>query len=206
LSAIIDADTGIIDRNLTLSRISAMIFLLFCNKKSKVLDYAGGYGIMTRMLRDIGLNCYWDDKYADNIFARGFEDIKGTKYEMVTAFELLEHLNSPIKEIKGIIQKYSPKVFLFSTMTHDGNPQKDWWYFSENGGQHISLYTRRSLEIIASKLDLKYSTNGINIHIFSKHRIAGLLMKLISIEKPFYNIFLPLFYKSRTFSDHLISK
>jgi len=35
-SAIIDADTGIIGRNSTLSKISAMIFLIFCDKRSKV--------------------------------------------------------------------------------------------------------------------------------------------------------------------------
>ena len=205
-SAIIDADTGIIARNITLSKIAALIFLLFCKKDSKILDYAGGYGIMTRMLRDIGLDCYWDDKYAENIFAKRFADDKKTKYEMVTAFEFLEHSKDPVKEIRKIIQRYSPKIFLFSTAVHNGNPPKDWWYYSESGGQHISLYTQKSLSTIASKLKLHYLTNGVDIHVFSKNNIPSVLIQFISFFLPLCSIFLPLFYKSKTFSDHILSK
>jgi SAM-dependent methyltransferase len=132
-SAIIDTDTGIMDRNLKLSKISAIIFLLFCDKKSKVLDYAGGYGIMTRLLRDIGLDCYRADKYAENIFARGFEIKIDEKFDLVTSFELFEHLENPVKEIGGIVKKFKPKALLFSTMLHNGNPLKDWWYFAPEG-------------------------------------------------------------------------
>jgi len=95
---------------------------------------------------------------------------------------------------------------LFSTLLHNGNPTDDWWYFSENGGQHISFYTKKSLEIIASKLNLEYSTNGVDIHIFSKHKIPKIMMKGISICTPLYSVFLSLFYKSKTYSDHLLSK
>ena len=68
-SAIIDSDTGLISRNIILSKISSIIILLFSGKNSKVLDYAGGYGIMTRLLRNIGIDCYLQDKYAKNILA-----------------------------------------------------------------------------------------------------------------------------------------
>ncbi len=205
-SAIIDVDTGIIGRNLTLSKITAVIFLFFCKKNSKILDYAGGYGLMTRILRDIGLDCYWEDKYAENLFAKQFVSDKKAKHEMITAFELLEHMDNPVKEIGGMINRYSPKIFLFSTTVHNGNPPKNWWYFVENGGQHISLYTPKSLEIFASKLHLKYSTNGVNIHVFSKYKIPSILMQIVSVSWPLYSIFLPLFYKSKTLSDHLLSK
>ncbi len=202
-SAIIDSDTGILSRNLVLSKITATIILLFLRKDSKVLDYAGGYGIMTRMLRDIGIDCYWADKYADNVFANGFEDNGKTKYGMVTAFEFFEHVENPIEEMTGILKKYKLKILLFSTMLHNGNPSKDWWYFVPEGGQHITLYTKKSLKILAEKFDLKFSTNGRNIHIFSKFQIPSFLMKLISISWPITSMALPIFYKSKTFSDRL---
>lgn len=205
-SAIIDADTGIIKRNQMFSTISALVFLLLCEKNSKVLDYAGGYGIMTRMLRDIGIDCYWEDKYAENIFAKHFIGSKRNKYEMVTAFEFFEHADDPVKVIGGVIHKYSPNIFLFSTELHDGNPPKDWWYFAESGGQHISLYTRESLDIMAKKFNLYYSTDGKGIHIFSKQRVSPIIIKTISVIWPICGIFLPLFYKSKTFSDHLLLK
>jgi len=202
-SAIINSDTGVISRNIALSKITAITFLLFLGKKSKVLDYGGGYGILTRMLRDIGVDCYWTDKYAENIFAKGFEDKTNEKYDLVTLFELFEHLENPVKEISDIVKKFKPKMLLFSTMLHSGNPSKDWWYFASEGGQHITFYTQKSLKILASKIGMKFSTNGRNIHIFSKKQIPRLLMITISIFWPFVSIVFPLFYKSKTFSDRL---
>lgn len=202
-SAIIDSDTGIIYRNIALSRMTS-ILLLFLGKNSKVIDYGGGYGLTTRMLRDVGIDCYWTDKYADNIFAKGFKAKKGSKHNVLTAFELFEHLEDPLKEIKQIIKAYKPKALIFSTMLHDGNPPKDWWYFATEGGQHITLYTKESLRIFAKKVGMKLSSNGKNIHVFSKKQIPTLIMMMISVLWPIISLFLPLFYKSKTFSDHLV--
>lgn len=202
-SPIIDSDTGVISRNIKLSKIAALINLLFIGKKSKVLDYGGGYGLMTRMLRDIGVDAYWTDKYAENIFTRGFEDKKGRKYSMVTAFELFEHFEDPHKEIKNLIKKYKPDILLFSTMLHNGNPPQDWWYFVPDGGQHIVLYTKKSLDIFAKDLGLKFSTNGWNIHIFSKKKIPNVFMVVISLLSPLFSFFLPIFYKSKVVEDNL---
>lgn len=200
-SAIIDSDTGILSRNVVLSKITAVICLILSKKDAKILDYAGGYGVMTRMLRDIGIDCYWTDKYAQNVFAKGFEDTGRAKYDIVSAFEILEHLEDPVFEVGRVIKKYKPKVFLFSTMLHDGNPPKDWWYFAPEGGQHITLYTKRSLEILAAKFGMKLSTNGRNVHVFSRFQIPGFIMKLISISWPVVSIMFPLFFRSKTFSD-----
>ena len=205
-SAIIDADTGIIKRNQMFSVMSTLVFLLLCKKKSKVLDYAGGYGILTRMLRDIGIDCYWKDKYAENIFAKHFVDSKKNEYGMVTAFEFFEHTDNPVKVVGDILQKYSPKIFLFSTELHNGNPPRDWWYFAENGGQHISLFTRKSLQIMATNFNLYYSTDGKGIHIFSKQKVFPIIIKIISVIWPISGVFFPLFYKSKTFSDHVLLK
>lgn len=200
-SAIIDSDTGIISRNTVLSKITAIVCLLFSGKNSRVLDYGGGYGILTRMLRDIGVDCYWTDKYAQNLFARGFESKSSAEFDVVTAFELFEHLENPIDEVGKILKKYKPKVLLFSTMLHNGNPPKDWWYFVPEGGQHITLYTKKSLDILAKKMKMKLSTNGRNIHIFSKKKISGFVMKLISVLWPLASVPFPLFFKSKTFDD-----
>ena len=56
-------------------------------------NYAGGYGIFTRMMRDIGFDFYWLDKYADNLLTNGFEYNKKIhkKIEAITSFESFEH-------------------------------------------------------------------------------------------------------------------
>lgn len=205
-SAIIDRDTGLMSRNLIYSKVATILHMLLCHRKDKVLDYAGGYGVMTRLLRDIGIDAYWKDKYSKNLFAKNFNDDTKTKYGMVTAFEFMEHLDNPIKEIKNIFTKYTPKIFLFSTIVHDGNPPRDWWYYVESGGQHISLYTTLSLDILAKKIGLRYSTNGVDIHLFSRYKIPNMFMSIISKFADQYSILFKYFYKSKTFLDHMSIK
>lgn len=67
------SDTGCLQRNIYISKLLTIIILLFFNKDGKFLDYAGGYGILVRLMRDYGFDFYWYDKYAENIFAKGFE-------------------------------------------------------------------------------------------------------------------------------------
>jgi Nif-specific regulatory protein len=38
-----------------------------------VVDCAGGYGILVRLLRDYGVNALWSDPYCENVLAKGFE-------------------------------------------------------------------------------------------------------------------------------------
>src|SRR5574343_1414793 len=68
-------DTGLIKRNEVFRRkISVLLFFLFKRERS-FIDYGGGYGIFTRMMRDLGFDYYWIDKYANNVCARGFEHV-----------------------------------------------------------------------------------------------------------------------------------
>ena len=51
-------DTGIMARNNSLVMKTAIILFLFFNRNASYLDHAGGYGIFTRMMRDIGFDFY----------------------------------------------------------------------------------------------------------------------------------------------------
>jgi hypothetical protein len=64
-SAIIDADTGLVQRNIQISRklASALYFLL--NKGASYLDVAGGYGMFTRLMRDYGFHSDVVDRIMD---------------------------------------------------------------------------------------------------------------------------------------------
>ncbi len=67
------SDTGYLSRNINLSKIVTTLLVSFFDYKKKFLDYAGGYGVFVRLMRDIGFDFYWYDKYTQNLFARGFE-------------------------------------------------------------------------------------------------------------------------------------
>ncbi|MDB5876148.1 MAG: type 11 methyltransferase, partial [Ramlibacter sp.] len=94
--AIATADTGLVARNLDASRrLTALLFFLF-DKDARYIDMAGGTGLLTRLMRDIGFDFYWHDTYCENIHARGFEFNRAyCPHAAVTAFEVVEHVEDP---------------------------------------------------------------------------------------------------------------
>lgn len=181
-SAIGVEDTGILKRNYLLAKRSSVLINFFFNKKNKFLDYAGGYGIFVRQMRDTGYDFYWQDPFADNLFARGFEYKTNDKIELVTAFECFEHFVNPLEELEKIF-KISDSI-LFSTRIFHGKPPKpdEWWYYSLNAGQHVSLYSKQTLQFIADKYGLYLNSDNKSFHLFSKKKINNsyfnLLLKL----------------------------
>ena len=160
-SAIGYIDTGLIKRNIFLSNATTIILYLLYSKNGNFLDYGGGNGMFVRLMRDIGFNFYWQDKFASNIFAKGFEyrDVLDN-VKLITCFECFEHFNDPLGEIEKLL-KISNSI-LFSTELFKGSPPKplDWWYYNFECGQHISLYSKNSLIEIANKFNLNFDTNN----------------------------------------------
>jgi hypothetical protein len=169
-SAIGMTDTGIIKRNyLFAKRSSAVIKSLFDSNK-KYLDFAGGYGILVRMMRDFGFDFYWHDPFAENLFAKGFEYNKQDEVNAVTAFECFEHFVKPVEEIEKILK--ISKNIIFSTRLFKGTPPKpsEWWYYSLDSGQHVSLYSTKTLKYLAGKFSLHLNTDGKAFHLLSKEK------------------------------------
>jgi hypothetical protein len=142
------------------------------NNNIRILDFAGGYGVYTRLMRDNGYNCYWQDDYCENIFAKDFIHKENSKYDMVTAFEVFEHEKDPNLLFKRL-SLLSDNI-LFSTLilpTKPLNETKDWWYFTPETGQHITFYTTKSLELLANKNGYNFYTNGTDLHFISKNKL-----------------------------------
>jgi len=53
-----DNDTGLLDRNIKFAEKVKAILYFFYDKNARFLDYAGGYGVFTRLMRDIGFNFF----------------------------------------------------------------------------------------------------------------------------------------------------
>jgi hypothetical protein len=195
-------DTGILKRNEYFrSRVTLLLKDLF-DAKGKFLDYGGGYGVFTRLMRDVGFNYFWQDKYAQNILSRGFSHEEGVRYEAISAFEVFEHLLDVDSEVDEML-KYSDTI-VFSTLLHGGDeiPLKDWWYYAFNHGQHISLFTLKSLEILATSKGLKFYSNGINLHIFTKLNYSNQRFKRqMFLAKWFWFFFKGRGFISKTNSD-----
>lgn len=178
--AINRSDIGLLSRNIDLSKATKAILFLLFDKNKKFLDYGAGYGVFVRFMRDFGFDFYWMDKYSDNIFAKDFEAKHLDKFELLTAFEVFEHLVNPVEEVETML-KFSDNI-LFSTFLIPPRTPKpgEWWYYALDHGQHIALYSKKSLETLAEKFGLNFYTNGKNLHLFSKKKRNNFVFKVIS--------------------------
>lgn len=186
-SVITKLDIGLLGRNINLSNELEKILSKNFNSDGKFLDYGGGYGVFTRLMRDKGFDFYNTDRYCDNLFAEFF-DLKDidtdTRFEMVTAFEVMEHLPNPYAELETVL-KYSDS-FLFSTeLLPNPTPKSvnDWWYFIPETGQHVSIFTEAALTYMAKKLGYNFYTDGQRWHLFTKKELRTNPFK---IRDPFF--------------------
>ena len=161
-------DTGILTRNIQLAR-SLSLFLNDAGLRSgRFLDYAGGYGLMTRLMRDIGFDYYWNDRQTQNLFAMGFEADLEREYDAISAFEVLEHLHDPLKIIQGMLS--ATDTFVFSTELKDEKtvPPAEWMYYGFSHGQHVSFYSRTTLKYIANITGTRLLTDGRFFHVLTR--------------------------------------
>ena len=164
-------DTGLVDRCLwTAQTTVALAHRLRIGPHEVCVDWGGGTGLFTRICRDHGMNFYYQDRYATNVFARGFEfpeDSPSSNVVLLTAFEVMEHLPNPATDIRDLLQ-LRPQYLLFSTLLYRGE-DPSWWYFLDNG-QHVAFFTRRSLGLIAAQNGYHLLTDNRDLHIFARQR------------------------------------
>jgi hypothetical protein len=153
------------------------------------IDYGGGTGLLVRLMRDLGYDFYRYDPYSNNVFARGFDtsDISNPgKFEILTAFEVFEHVEKPMETVKEMFG-FSDTI-VFSTLLQPTDPRalnpQQWTYFAPQTGQHISFYTTRSLETIASAFSCNLYSDEEDMHILTKRDLKLSTDKLKAFVVP----------------------
>ena len=178
--AIASIDIGTIDRMIGCSCVTKTLLHAFFDVDGSFLDYGAGYGAFVRRMRDLGYRFHWYDKNCDNLFAKRHAASLEQHDELVTAFEVLEHIEDPYPELEAIAR--STSALLFSTeLLPQRPPALDAWpYYAAETGQHISFYTERSLEVLAERLGLHFTTNGKDLHLFSKRKVPPRAFRLLT--------------------------
>jgi hypothetical protein len=166
-------------------RLTALLSLGF-GRNLRCVDAGGGYGVLTRLMRDIGFEFFWSDPFCANLFAKGFEaDHEGGSFPMVTAFEVMEHLHDPVTFVRDAMARYDGSAFAFSTQLFEGAPPPlDWPYYSFETGQHISFYQPRTLRRIAETLGMRHYTNR-HFHLITKRPLSPTLFRLCASRAAF---------------------
>jgi len=204
-SAITGSDVGLVRRNYHLSKIARVLIATFFDSKGRFLDFAGGYGLFVRIMRDNGQDFRWFDRSCANLFAGGFAaDLKdGRRYDLVTAFEVFEHLVDPIAGLDEIL-RCTGSILCTTDLLPEPAPKPDkWWYYGLEHGQHVSFYTRKSLEVLAEKKRLNFYTNGATVHLLTEKKISAPLFFLLARRKTAHLIAPLLINKSLLEDDYL---
>jgi len=182
-SAIAEIDIGSVNRSIVFSEISKTLILACFDSNSKFVDYGAGYGLFVRRMRDLGFDFYYYDKHCENLFTQRFEInfslLNLHEYELVTAFEVFEHLVHPLEGVEEIL-KFSKNIFFSTVLVPANNPKPgEWVYYAPEYGQHISFYTQKSLLTIAEKFKLNLYTDGESIHLLTEKKISPFLFKAV---------------------------
>lgn len=163
-------DVGMAARTLDLSlRVDVMLAILGGDASAVCVDWAGGNGLFTRLMRDRGWNFYRDEPFTPNFYAP-FHDAAAegvTSAAAVTAFEALEHLPNPAQDLEKLFG-YEPDVVLATTEVYRGQDER-WWYLSQESGQHVFFYSPQALEQIGRRHGMSLITDG-SLHIFLRPR------------------------------------
>lgn len=160
------------------------------------------------MMRDIGFDFYWYDPYCENLFPAGFEiNIKNKNhFELLTAFEVFEHLIDPVDEIKRMLQLSNTIIFSTEILPKPVPKPDDWWYYAFEHGQHISFYLLRTLNYLADKFDLNLFITT-DLFILTKRSLSATKLKLINkLCKYWLLIYVKNRMQDKTWGDHLLLK
>ena len=170
-SAIASTDTGLVQRNLINATLLEPLVARLGLEHGRLLDVAGGYGLLTRLLRDRGFDAYSHDPHCQNLFAAGHDPggaATGFRADLLMAFEVLEHVEDGVAFLRGLFERHGCRTLVLSTTTFDGAlPGPDWPYYAFETGQHIAFYQRRTLQMLAERTGVRHQVLRSGLHLFT---------------------------------------
>lgn len=148
----IGADLGAGQRTIDLVlKTSALLSQLKLPAGAECIDYGGGIGLFTRLMRDRGFNFYSYDLYATPFFSDRYSlsSLAGESPAVVTAFEVVEHFPDPARDLQQLFET-RPPILIVTTELFTGQ-DLDWPYLAPETGQHVFFYSAEAMDGIAAR-------------------------------------------------------
>jgi hypothetical protein len=149
-------DFGAVQRNLSNQAASWLVARLW--GLNDALDYGGGDGLLCRMLRDHGINCYVWDKHWSATYAQTFTEPDFATPQILFSFEVFEHFAHPELDLREVFGRGAP-VLLASTAIYQGQ-DSGWFYLARFLGQHVFFYSAEAMELIARRFGYTATISG----------------------------------------------
>ena len=129
-------------------------------KPCKLLDYGGGAGLLANILTADGFTAFNYDPFY------GAQDLSITDADVVTAFEVVEHVPDQTRLFASLRDLCNPGgIIVFSTLLKaQRHSARDWWYASARNG-HVSFHTANSLDHIGQSSGLHVRSLSSEIHV-----------------------------------------
>jgi len=155
---------------------SRIIENLFKSEKEniKILDFGGGEGGFANHLTQQGFNTEFFDPYIG-----GNKTLTNGKYELITCFEVMEHVTDPksiIKEITPLLSSNGIIIFSTALIPNDFDQRGLFWSYVNPRGGHISVHSKESLGLLWNQNGYNFSSFNEEIHTaykevpaFAKH-------------------------------------
>lgn len=181
--AIAALDTGIVMRNLWLAdAVDALLRWRFRGVRT-ALDYGAGTGLFVRLMRDRGHDFRWSDPHCENLFALGFEAGEDARPDLVTCFEVAEHLTDPVPIFRDLTKRAPILIFSTELLPGGNNRPGEWHYYTPETGQHVGFFTAASLQALAHRLDCHFASDGRMLHAFTNAPLDPRWLRIVAKQR-----------------------
>ena len=175
-------DTGQLVRSLNNAAFLNALLPRLDLPKGRIIDYGCGSGLLTRLLRDVGMDVWGFDTYSKPRLAIGFHTTTLEGAKVINLCEVAEHFDDPARYFDEIFSSGIDILVMQTGIFESQDP--NWGYLSVEHGQHIFFYTSNTIEFLAKRHNMAATFINEFVVFFKVAYLEKLFLQNSSKMKP----------------------